>query len=162
MLCNGSLTHLGSLEVLRLDGLKRPKELAFVAFDDLQSVAMTMSGLFRPARLFFDDGRPDEIVLIPLLYATSWRTSSPYLRDGRMTQFLAYPPGDGLAAGFGLGVGQQDLTICEGEGRGTFGLGSVARVAFALDPTDPRFALKCRSRGLEPGEVLRGGGPKKV
>lgn len=161
-LCNPSLTHLGSLEVLRLDGQRRPKELAFAAFDDLQSVALAGPGAFRAARLFYDDGRPDEIVLLPLLYATSWRASSPYLRDGRMTQFLACPPGGGRAAEFGLGVGQQDFSVSEGEVRRTFGLGSVARVTFALDPSDPRFALRCRSRGLDPDEVLPLASPEEA
>lgn len=35
VLSNASLTHLGSLEVMRLDGQMRPRELAFVPFDDL-------------------------------------------------------------------------------------------------------------------------------
>src|SRR5262249_13490706 len=62
LLCNPSLTHLGSLEVLRLDGRNRPRELAFVAFDDLRGVVMAPPNVFRAARLFFDDGRTDEIV----------------------------------------------------------------------------------------------------
>jgi hypothetical protein len=158
VLCNPSLTHLGSLEVLRLDAEQKPKELAFVAFDDLQTVAAAGPGAFRPARLFYDDGRPDEIVLLPLLYATSWRSSSPYLRDGRMTQFISHPPGGGPASPFGLGVGQQDFSITEGERPSMFGLGTVGQITFALDAADPRFALKCRARGLDPDEVLRGTG----
>jgi len=148
--------------VLRLDERQKPKQLAFVAFDDLQTVAVAGAGAFRAARLFYDDGRPDEIVLLPLLYATSWKSSSPYLRDGRMTQFLAHPPGGGPAAPFGLGVGQQDFSINEGERQGTFGLGSVGQITFALDAADPRFALKCRARGLDPDELLRAAGPGGV
>jgi hypothetical protein len=160
VLCNPSLTHLGSLEVLRLDGEQRPKELAFVAFGDLRTVAVAGSGAFRAARLFYDDGRPDEIVLVPLLYATSWHASSPYLRDGRMTKFLAHPPGDGPAARFGLGVGQQDLSAGEGEGQSAFGLASVASVTFLLDPADPRFESRCRARGIDPDELLPVVGPE--
>lgn len=162
VLCNPSLTHLGSLEVLRLDEQRLPREVAFVAFDDLQSVAMAEPGAFRAARLFYDDGRPDEIVLLPVLYATSWRSASPYLRDGRMTQFLAYPPGGGPASQFGLGVGQQDFCISDGEGRVAFGLGSVAQITFALDASDPRFPLRCRARGLDPDEVRRGTPPDRA
>jgi len=160
VLSNPSLTHIGSLEVIRLDERQQPKELTFVAFDDLLTVAMADPKVFRAARLFYDNGRPDEIVLLPSLYATSWRSSSPYLRDGRMTQFLAYPPGGGPAAQFGLGVGQQDFSIREGEGRSMFGLGSVAQITFALDATSPRFVQKCRARGLDPDEVLRNAGLK--
>jgi hypothetical protein len=161
VLCNPSLTHLGSLEVLRLGEGQRPKELAFVPFDDLQTVAVAGKGAFRAARLFYDDGRPDEIVLLPILYATSWRAASPYLRDGRMTQFIGNPPGEGPAAEFGLGVGQQDFSARAGGGRRLFGLGSVAQVTFALDPADPRFALRCRARGLDPDEVLPLVGPEE-
>jgi hypothetical protein len=160
VLSNASLTHLGSLEVLRLDEQQRPKELTFVAFDDLQMVAMADPKVFRAARLFYDTGRADEIVFLPTLYATSWRSSSPYLRDGRMTQFLANPPGSGPAAQFGLGVGQQDFSILEGEKRSVFGITSVAQITFALDATSPRFAQKCQARGLDPDEVLRNASPK--
>jgi hypothetical protein len=160
ILCNPSLTHLGCLEVLRLDAQLQPRELAFIAFDDLQTVAMTSPKIFRATRLFYDDGRPDEIVFVPLLYATSWRSSSPYLRDGRMTQFLAYPPGAGPAAQFGIGAGQQDLSIREDERQSMFGIGSVAQIAFSLDVTDPRFAMKCRSRGLDPDAIRQQMAPK--
>lgn len=159
-LCNPSLTHLGCLEVLRLDAQQRPSELAFVAFDDLRTVAMAPPKIFRAARLFYEGERPDEIVFLPLLYATSWRSSSPYLRDGRMTQFLAYPPG-GPAAEFGIGVGQQDFSIRGGERQSLFGLGSVAQISFALDVSDPRFAAKCRARGLDPEAILQRMAPKE-
>jgi hypothetical protein len=162
VLCNQSLTHLGSLEVLRLDAERRPAGLAFVAFDDLHAVATAEGDAFRPARLFYDDGRPDEIVLLPVLYATSWRASSPYLQDGRMTLFLAHPPGNGPAAGYGLGVGQQDLAASAGESRAALGLSSVARITFALDPADPRFEAKCRARGLDPDEMLPTVGPEEA
>jgi hypothetical protein len=66
---NASLTHLGCLEVIRLDGQNDPREIAFVPFDDLRAVVFASPALFRAARLFYDEGRVDEIVLVPLLYA---------------------------------------------------------------------------------------------
>jgi hypothetical protein len=154
-LSNASLTHLGCLEVLRLDGQMRPGEVAFVPFDDVRSVGLAPPKLFRAGRLCYEDGRPDEDVFVPLLYGLSWHTDNEFYRSGRLTRFVAYPGGEGLAAGYGIGLGQQDLVL-RGRGRHTlFGLGSVAQLAFALEVSDPRFDLKCRVRGLDPDAARR-------
>jgi hypothetical protein len=154
-LVNPSLTHLGCLEVMRLNEQMQPRELAFVPFDDIHMLAFASPKLFRAARLFYDDGRPSEVVFVPLLYGLSWHNRSEYHRSGRLTSFFAYPGGDGPAAEFGMGLGQQDLSLKGKEQRTLFGLGSVAQLAFALDIADPRFDLKCRARGLDPDEVRR-------
>jgi hypothetical protein len=128
---NPSLTHLGCLEALRLNEQQRPHELAFIPFGALRGVSMSTPRYFRVARLSFDGGRPDETVYLPLLYAMTWRSTSEFLREGRMTFFLEYPSGDGPASKYGLGVGQQDFVIDTNGERTMFGHSAVAQIAFA-------------------------------
>jgi hypothetical protein len=155
VLSNASLTHLGCLEVMRLDAQMRPRELAFVPFDDVSMVGLGSPKLFRAAKLFYETGQPPEVVFLPLLYGISWHTDNEFYREGRLTRFLAYPGGDGPAAEYGIGLGQQDLTLKGKEGQTLFGLGSVAQLAFALEMIDPLFDEKCRARGIDPDEVRR-------
>ena len=61
--CNASLTHLGCIEVIRLDAEQQPSELKFISLDEIRGAFFDGSGLLRYGKLFFDDGRPDEIVL---------------------------------------------------------------------------------------------------
>ena len=152
---NPSLTHLGCLEVYRVDADNQPTGLDFVGFDELSGVVFAPPNLIRAAKLFFDDGR-GEIVMVPLLYGLTWAIGNEYDRDGRMTRFVAHLDGDelgGLGAS-GIGVGQQDLSVRGPDGGcRLFGLGSVAEIAFPLDMSDPRFDEKARARGIDPDEV---------
>ena len=154
VLRNASLTHLGCLEVLRLDGNERPVELAFVPLDDVQGIAFAGPGPFRYAKLLYDDGRPAEMVLAPLLYGISWSTPNSYDRDGTMTRFLCSMPIDGSVSRFSIGAGHQDCAI-EQDGQVLFGLGSVGEFMVALAADDPKFTQKCKARGLDPDEILR-------
>ena len=151
LFCNASLTHLGSLEVIRLDGEQRPVELAFIPLDVLCGAVFAPPALFRYGKLFFDDGRPDEVVLAPLLYGTSWLTSHASDQDGTTTRFLCRVQ----AAGMSIGVGHQDFLVGE---RNLFGLASIGEFMVALSTKDPRFDEKCRARGLDPRAVRRAQG----
>jgi hypothetical protein len=155
VLSNASLTHLGCLEVMRLDEQMQPRELAFVPLDDVSMIGFASPKLFRAGKLFYETGQAPEVVFLPLLYGISWHTNNEFYRAGRLTRFLAYPGGDGPAAEYGIGLGQQDLVLKGKEQQTLFGLGSVAQLAFALEMTDRRFDQKCRARGLDPDEVRR-------
>jgi hypothetical protein len=154
---NPSLTHLGCLEVYRVDVANQPTRIDFVGFDELSGIVFAPPNLIRAAKLFYEDGR-DEIVLVPLLYGLTWAIGNEYERAGRMTRFVAHLDGEDVGAlrASGLGVGQQDLTIRSPEGAvRLFGLGSVAEISFPLDMRDPRFDERARARGIDPDEVRR-------
>ena len=154
---NPSLTHLGCLEVFRLDAEKRPTGIDFVGFDELTGVMFAAPSLLRAAKLFYEDGR-EELVLVPLLYGLTWAVGSEVERVGGMTRFVAYLQDDqiGATGASGLGVGQQDFSLLRAAGEGSLlGLGSVDEIAFPLDMRDPRFDAKARARGIDPDEVRR-------
>jgi hypothetical protein len=169
---NASITHLGSLEVARLDKDHRPKEVAFVPFDNLQSAFFAPPALLRPAKILYDDGRPEEVVAVPLLYPFSWRTGNGFDRDGSITRFVWHLDGiKGVAGRLGVGVGHQDFAIetmaradasSEEEAAAgdtaLFGLGSVNALTFALALTDPMFDRRCHARGIDPNEARRRAG----
>lgn len=154
MVRNASISHLGSLEIIRLDEKQQPVKLDFVAFDDLRGIGFAGQGLFRLARLFFDDGRPDEIVLVPLLYGISWASKNSHDKDGSFTRFLANVdiPNETQTS---IGVGHQDLFANDKENSVLMGLGSLGEIMVALKTTDPRFKEKCQVRGLDPEEILK-------
>jgi hypothetical protein len=159
---NPSLTHLGCLEVYRVDAVNQPTGMDFVAFDELSGVLFAPPNLIRVAKLFYDDGR-GEVVLVPMLYGLTWAMGNEYDRAGRMTRFVAHLDGEeiGVLGASGIGVGQQDFSIRNPAGGvSLFGLGSAAEISFPLDMRDPRFDEKARARGIEPDEVRRrmGGG----
>ncbi len=154
---NPSLTHLGCLEIYRVDAANQPTGMDFVSFDDLAGALFAPSKLIRAAKLFYSDG-PEEIVLVPLLYGLTWEIGDEYDRDGRMTKFVAHLEGEevGRLGASGMGVGQQDFSICNQEGGSRlFGIGSVAEIAFPLDIRDPRFDEKARARGMDPDHIRR-------
>jgi hypothetical protein len=155
---NASVTHLGSLEVFRVDDDFKPIELKFVSFDEITNIMFARASLLRAAKVFYEDGR-DEVALLPLLYGLTWERGNEYDRDGRMTRFVAHLESDELATlgGGGIGVGQQDFFVRspQGEGGSLFGMGSVASISFALEMSDPRFDEKARARGIDPNEVRR-------
>lgn len=154
---NPSLTHLGCLEVYRVDAANQPTRLDFVGFDELSGVVFAPPDLVRAAKLFRDDGR-GEIVLVPLLYGLTWAIGNEFDRAGRMTRFVAHLDGEAVGAlgASGIGVGQQDFSVRGHDGGSRlFGLGSVAELSFPLDMRDPRFDAKARARGIDPDEVRR-------
>lgn len=68
ILSNPSLTHFGCFEILRLDSSNQVRSLEFVSFDELTDVSFAGSSLVRPAKLFYEGGR-DELVLLPAVRA---------------------------------------------------------------------------------------------
>lgn len=153
---NPSLTHLAALEIFRLDDKDQPASIDFVSFDDLSGVIFAPPSLLRMARIFQND--KNDVVLVPLLYATTWSIGTKYDRNGEMTRFVAHLD-DKIAQSHmvtGIGVGHQDFSINKGQaGAGFFGLGSVFEIHFPLELTDPRFDEKARARGIDPDEARR-------
>ena len=82
LLVNASLTHLGAVEIIRLDEDEAPTALDFVPLDDLLSLVAAGQSLFRAARVFTVDAHHGPTVWLPLLYGTSWRSAEPSDRDG--------------------------------------------------------------------------------
>ena len=156
-LVNASLTHLGCLEVYRVDALKHPRRIDFVGFEELTGIQFGPVRLIRAAKLTYEDGHT-ETLPVPLLYGLTWSYGSDADRAARMTRFLLHldemEPSQRWASG--TGVGHQDLSIRRQDGGGTlFGLGSVSEIVFALDLLDPRFDEKARARGIDPDEARR-------
>jgi hypothetical protein len=154
---NPSITHLGCLEIYRLNPANEPTSIDFVSFDELSGVYFAPSKIIRATKLVYEDGR-DEIVFVPLLYSLTWEIGNEFDRDGRMTRFVHFLADKeiGEAGASGMGVGQQDFAIRNQDGGSTlFGLGSVAAIAFPLDMRDPRFDEKARLRGIDPDEVRK-------
>jgi hypothetical protein len=113
--------------------------------------------LIRAAKLFYDDGR-DQIVLVPMLYGLTWAIGNEYDRAGQMTRFVAHIDSEEVTTlgASGVAVGQQDFTVRDQDGGGRlFGIGSVTEISFPLDMRDPRFDERARARGLDPDEVRR-------
>lgn len=164
---NASLTHLGSLEVVRLDARQQPTELAFEPLDDLRGVLLASRAIFRLGKLLYEDGRPDEIVMLPLVYGISWATSKQHHTDGSLTSFVWHLPLPGAAQNLAIGLGHQDFTVAgpeKGAKKGTgslIGLGSIGELMVALSLDDPRFDQKARARGLDPATVRRDAAGKK-
>ncbi len=144
------MSHLGALEVIHLDAQQQPERLSFVALDEISGVTFGEPSLLRAARLYYEDDRGEEIVLVPLVYGLSWRSGQEHDRDGSMTRFIC----DLGKPGTGIGIGHQDLLISGEQGR-LFGLATVRELMVALSLSDPRFEAKCRARGLDPEDVRR-------
>jgi len=156
VLKNISLTHIGCLEVIHLDENRRPKSLDFIPFDDLRAVVFATSGIYRYANLLFDDGRDNEIVLVPLLYGISFLTTEYCYQDGSLTRSLYFEELTGVDQPFAIGVGHQDLILLNESPLGTlFGIGSVAEIGMVLDISSPKFEQKCRFRGIDPEDVRK-------
>lgn len=153
-LINASYTHLGCLEILRVDSENQPAEIDFVSFDELASVAFAPPSLIRGAQLVYEDGG-SEIVPVPMLYGITWTIGKDFERDGRSTRFVAHLDSEdpNLLGVSGMGIGQQDFSVSSEEGQTLFGIASVAQISFGLDVDDPRFDERARARGLDPGDV---------
>jgi hypothetical protein len=154
---NASLTHLGCLEIYRVDADNQPTSIDFVSFDELSGILFAPAKVIRSAKLFFEDGR-NEVVLTPLLYGSTWEFGNDNDRAGRMTRFVGYLEGDeiGAVGAAGVGIGQQDFTVRNPDGSASlFGVGSVSEIAFPLDVRDPRFDQKARARGIDPDAIRK-------
>lgn len=158
---NASLTHVGCLEVMRLDQHNQPKELSFIPFDDIRAILFDQPSFFRAARIVYEDAS-EEIVYLPLLYGVSWLTENEYDHNGTRTRFRCLVNVDGI--NMGMGIGHQDFSLTEFDSEGSsqiFGLGSLAKLISALELSDPKFDEKCVARGLDPATVrqeMRGSG----
>jgi hypothetical protein len=155
VMANASMTHLGSIEIIRIDENEHPQEVTFVPLDDIRGALFAGAGAFRGIRLFKEDGS-DDIARAPLLYGVSWNAPNSYDRDGTMTRFCCSPGKEITGLCGGVGVGHQDLAVQAEDGGATlFGIGSVGEIMVALSVADPRFEEKCRGRGLDPDEVRK-------
>lgn len=153
---NASITHLGCLEVIRIDSNQQPTELAFIPLDEIRGALFAERALFRAGKLFYDDGREDEMVSAPLIYGISWDSPNTYDRDGTMTRFCCHIHSEGIGAASGIGIGHQDFTVPKEDGSATlFGLGSVGEIMVALAMDDSKFEQKCKTRGLDPEDIRR-------
>jgi hypothetical protein len=168
LLLNPALTHLGALEVIRVDEQVMPVEIDFVPMDALHAVVLPRPpSLLRVAQLLYEDQRV-EMVLLPLLYGLSWRSGQATDTDGSMTRFLGHvelgdqapSPGHFAPGSLGVGIGHQDLVVHSDEGQNLFGLGSVRHIEFPLDISDPHFDERCRARGLDPEQIRRAHTPE--
>ena len=157
---NFSITHFGSIEVIKTDAEQKPVELAFVGLDEINGLMLGRPSLFRPAKLFYEDSRENEIVWMPLLYGVSWRSSSSHDRDGSLTRWVGHTKVkvEDMDINIGIGIGHQDFLIKNVDSPNEavkFGLGSIDEIEIVLDIDDPKFENKCRARGLDPDEVRR-------
>ena len=150
-LTNASVSHLGALEIVRLQGTT-PVTLEFLAFDDIASIDIGPPSLFRPARIYLER-EGDEFIpgLLSLLYGCSWESPNEYDKDGTMTRFAFHVERALGERGLGLGVGHQDFTFADGGV--LFGMGSLESIVFPLDASAPDFERRCRKRGLDPQEM---------
>jgi hypothetical protein len=170
---NGSLTHLGALEVVTLDDRHEPAGIEFIAFDELMTLTVAprepgdVQPAFRPARVLREYGLAERIVLLPLRHGLSWLAHDPALLRGTGDDAehevgrLAIPqlPGERTLA---IRAGLQRLETLSDhahEGLGSFRLADCYQLSLAIDDDDPRFADKCRGRGIDPeatrGDVVR-------
>ena len=150
---NASMTHLGALETIKIDKNEQPIGVELIALDDLSDIIVASKSLFSYAKLFFDNGRPEEIVLLPLLYGYSWNSTIPFDTDGTMTRFICRVKIKNSARDLSIGIGHQDFFV-QGDGVSLLGLGSIGSISLPLYVKDPKFEQKCRARGLDP-EAIR-------
>lgn len=176
---NASLTHLGCVEIIRLDpATLEPAALEFLPFDQVMTLARGprehASAPFIPARILREYGQGELVVLLPLRYGLSWFALEPELLRGEATREVAAIQLRGLAdvaksfhepldrRMLGIAVGLQRLEVLSDdaqEGLGRFELGAAYQISLAIDQDDPRFDDKCRGRGLDVeatrGDVVR-------
>lgn len=179
---NASLTHLGALEVIGLDERFEPARLEFLDFDQILTISLPAGQLpasapFRPARVLREYRLDERLVLLPLRYGLSWFAHEPELLRGATEHRVVSIELGGLAdpsraAGnphdrrsLGIAVGPQRLEVLsdyheDGDrGLSRFLLADSYQISLAIDQDDPKFADKCRGRGLDPeatrGDVVR-------
>ena len=152
---NASLSHLGCLEVIKVDEKQSPLAVDFIPFDAIRGVVFAQPSLFRAAKIFYDSEKEDEIVLIPMNYGLSWMSFNEFDHDGSMTRFCCHIETKN-GTSMGLGLGQQDFTVIDSNGnQQMFGINSIGEIMVGLEITDPKFEIKCKARGLDPAEVMK-------
>jgi hypothetical protein len=173
---NASLTHLGALEVIALDQAFEPARVEFLELDQVLTISLgqlAATAPFRPARILREYGLDERVVLLPLRYGLSWFAHEPELLRGTAEHQLASVELSGLAdpsrapgnpldrRTLGIAVGPQRFEVLsdyreDGDrGLSRFHLADAYQISLAIDQDDPRFAEKCRGRGLDP-EATRG------
>jgi len=153
---NSSLTHLGALEVIRVDKSGKPKELAFVGLSELREVVFLNSGVFRAAHLTYADGRAKEAVLVPTVYGVSWHMADE--RDGARdgTRFYCHVKAQSLRENLGVAAGKQSIKTVNTSGVCASGnLTGVSRIILGFSTSAPEFEEWCRANEIDPAE-LRG------
>ena len=65
-----------------MDAEMRPVGLDFVGFDELSGVIFASPSLIRAAKLFYEGGR-SEVVMVPLLYGLTWTLGDEHDRTAR-------------------------------------------------------------------------------
>ena len=150
---NASLTHLGCIEVIRLDDEKQPVELSFVSFDELHKAIFWGSGPFRYGEFELIGGRSKERMLVPLQYGISWTTPNAFDRDGSYTRFICHMESEQHQFSINIGVGHQDFMMAEGEHTSLLGLGSIFVLQVTLDLDDLKFDQRCKTLRLSPGVI---------
>jgi|GEM_PF-1331242 len=176
-LCNASLTHLGLLEVVRID--EKDMVATCVSFIPLASIARLMvagASLMSAARISYTDGRDDEKVLVPGLYGLSYHSPHAHDQDGSRTRFplhLQHDDEDDLrhhGPSMGIGIGTCDFHLwpsdvddeeVEGSQEGDpsghvlFGISALNELVQPLSISDPDFDAKAKQRGIDPDEARR-------
>ncbi|HLT38142.1 MAG TPA: hypothetical protein VK034_17780, partial [Enhygromyxa sp.] len=178
-----SLTQLGCLEVICLDESLEPARVEFLDFDQILTISLgepAGAAPFRAARILREYGLAERVVLLPLRYGLSWFAHEPELLRGATEHQLAAVELGGLAdpsrithepartldrRPLGIAVGPQRFEVAsdyreDGDGGlSRFLLADAYQISLAIDQDDPRFADKCRGRGIDPeatrGDVVR-------
>jgi hypothetical protein len=101
--------------------------IIFISIDEIRRAVFDRTAFFRTGMLFFDDGRPDQVVLVPLLYGISWLSPHDFDQDGRSTRFICAIETDDDKQNLVIAVGHQDFVI-EGDRQPIFGLGSIGEI----------------------------------
>jgi hypothetical protein len=141
-----------------VDAQDQPTGIDFIALDDIRGIVLARPSIFRAAKILFEDGRPDEIVRLPLVYGFSWFTGRGQDTDGTMTHFCSHITVAAMKAPLGIGIGHQDFILESPKGGATlFGLGSLGELIMPLHVGDPRFDERCRTRGIDPQKARNGG-----
>jgi hypothetical protein len=155
-LLNPSLTHLGCVEILRVDEHGEPTTVDFIGLDSIEAISFAPPEPVRPVLLHLTVGGTVP-VLLPTHYGLTWFIGNEFDRTGRMTRFVGHLKTDAIPAfATGLGVGQQDFAVRDSDGRASFfGLQSIAALQFVLDLSDQRFDERARARGLDPQAIRR-------
>ncbi|MCA9696059.1 MAG: hypothetical protein KC431_00955, partial [Myxococcales bacterium] len=161
-----------------------PARVEMLAFDEIQTLSLApredgqAAPPFRPARVLCEYGQPERIVLVPMRHGLSWFAYEPALLRGQgresehavapvelsgladPARAVADPQGDRRTLSIRAGLQRLEiLSDYAEEGLGSFLLADAYQLSLAIDQDDPRFADKCRGRGLDPeatrGDVVR-------
>lgn len=139
---NAASTHLGALEIITVSG-DQPKAVKFVPYDNIHLVRFESSGGYRVAKIFYDDGAMDPLVIVPMVYAVHNLSE-----DDITTTF------DVEAQGYRVGIpdGLQNIWL-EG-GMVPIPMLDLLQFTFSLDVDDPRFIERAQARDIDPEAFL--------